>query len=152
MRRIGYPRSFDPATGVLDCSNIPGFVAAGVIFIQDPSAPTRPTIYDLGTLGLGFASVNGTTLTLEYDTSGLSASDAIVVYWDDGLSTGDAILGIAAAVSPTMLAASLAALPASTLAPLIAALVAALPNEQAIDISSRNVAYVTSDGYLAVTQ
>jgi len=152
MRTRCFPRSFDPATGVVDCSNVSGFDPKGVVVIIDSSAPTRPTLYDLTTPGFGFASVNGSVMTLAADTSALNADDCIVVYWDDGLSVGDVLLAVAAVLSPTEIAVNLATISSAQRGTLLAALMAALPKEQAIDLSVSGVAYITSAGYLAITQ
>lgn len=152
MRTRCFPRSFDPATGVVDCSNVSGFDPKGVVVIIDSSAPTRPTLYDLTTPGLGFASVNGSVMTLAADTSALGADDWIVVYWDDSQSVGDVLLAVATVLAPTEIAANLATISAAQRGALLAALMLGLPKEQAIDVSVSGVPYVTADGYLAITQ
>lgn len=128
MRKLAFPAAFTPATGVVDASNVPGFNPALTLAIIDSTGAGRPTLYDPQTPGRGFLSVAGSVMTLEYDTSGLSASDTILIFWDDGQSTGDAAVALAAALSPANIVATLSRLPASALYPLLVALTASAPD------------------------
>jgi len=130
MRQVAIPRAFDPAAGTVDVSNVAGFDPRRVVAILDTSAPDRPTLYDLQTPGLGFASVAGAVMTLQCDTSGLSAQDWLIVFYDDGLSVGDAMVSIGAMLAPAALAANIATLSTTQLVALISALLGALPNTQ----------------------
>jgi len=128
MRTLAFPASFNPATGVIDASNIAGFSPAQTLAIIDATGAGRPTLYDPQTPGRGFASVAGSVMTLDYDASGLSADDTILIFWDDGMSTGDQLVALAAALSPANIVATLAGLSPTLLYPLLSALVASAPD------------------------
>lgn len=149
MRKVDVPLSFNPTTRQVDCSNIANFTPHTVVTIVDTSGPGRPVIYDMVTPGLGYSSVVGSVLTLEYDTTGLSSGDNLVIFWDDGMSLNDALSAIALAVSPSTVASSLAALPTATRKALMVALLATVPDQRNGDAEpSTGNLYVNSSGYV----
>ena len=115
-KRTSLPLSFDPATGTIDASNLPNFDPRRVVAILAPSAADRPVIYDIVTPGCGFKSTSGSTMVVEYDTSGISAQDDIVIVWDDEITGTFAVANPASVLSGRVTVALTAqALPAAAL-------------------------------------
>ena len=81
-KRFSTPASFNPATGVIDGSNIANLNPNLVLAIVNSTA--RAFLYDLVTPGLGYVSVTGMRMTVEVATAGFSSTDNIIVIWDDG--------------------------------------------------------------------
>lgn len=84
MKRYDIPMSFDPTTGLIDASNIDGFVPGRALAIVDSTA--RMMLYDIVTPGLGFASTSGQQMRVEVSTAGCNVDDALLIVWDDGFS------------------------------------------------------------------
>lgn len=152
MRQVAIPQAFDPVARTVDVSNVVGLDPRLIVAILDTSAPGRPTLYDMVTPGLRFVATAGAVMTLEYDTSGLTAQDWLVVFYDDGQSVGDAVVEIADMLAPAAIAANLAALPDAQLETLLGALLAALPDEKTAAIPAAGKAYVNADGYVVISQ
>jgi hypothetical protein len=89
-RRISLATAFNPTLATVDATGISGLNPQTVLAIFDTTAPQRPTLYDFTTPGLGFAGVSGLVMTVEFDTTGLSSEDTILIVWDDGSSSADA--------------------------------------------------------------
>lgn len=145
-KRTSVATAFNPVTGVVDTSGIAGFIPSLTLAIINTSSANRATMYDFVTPGLGFISISGSLLTLEYDTEGMSSSDNILIFWDDGQS-------VQGALSPPLIAAGLAALEPSQLAAMAQAVFAAIANvQQGGSIPSPGGIFINSDGFVVVSQ
>ena len=88
---------FDPVNKTLDFSLLSDFSITKLFAVINITQNTP--IYIPGASGYGISSVNGSILTLSYDTSSHSASDILNVYYtaendnNDGIKTITAALG-----------------------------------------------------------
>ena len=88
---------FDPVNKTLDFSLLSDFSITKLFAVINVTQNTP--IYIPGASGYGISSVNGSILTLSYDTSSHSASDVLNVYYtaendnNDSMKTITAVLG-----------------------------------------------------------
>jgi hypothetical protein len=88
MKQVLIPAAFNPTARTVDFSNVAGFVPARLLAIVNSSA--RAVIYDPISSGLGIASISGSVLTLQANTSAQGASDRVIAFYDDGQSSATA--------------------------------------------------------------
>jgi hypothetical protein len=72
--------TFNPATRVVD-TNISNFDIRNLYAIINQTAETL--IYATGTLGKGFTSISGSSITLEFDTTSMNSTDILQIIYDD---------------------------------------------------------------------
>lgn len=81
--------TFTPAARTIDFANLANFDVKKLIAVIH--LPTNTVIYaGGGNSGLGFSSLSGTILTLQYDTTAMSSSDSLQVLYDMS-GNGDSI-------------------------------------------------------------
>lgn len=142
MKRVSTATAFNPETGVVDASGIAGFQPYLVLAICNETAANRATLYDFLTPGAGITSRSGNLMTLEYDTSGMSSGDNIMIVWDDGQSVQSSLI-------PASIAAGLALLNGSQLAALAQALFASIPDvNQGGSIPAPGGMFFNASGFL----
>lgn len=80
---------FAPASRRLDFSAVPGFDVRGLIGVYNVSA--NALIYGAGIPNLGASAIaSGLIMTLQFDTTAMTAFDILTVIYDDGLGGADA--------------------------------------------------------------
>jgi hypothetical protein len=84
MKRSFLPAAFSPSARTVDLSTISGFNAALLLAIVNATA--RLVIYDPTTPGSGIASVAGSVVTLQFDTTAQGGSDRLFAIYDDGIA------------------------------------------------------------------
>jgi hypothetical protein len=88
MKQILVPAAFNPAAKTVDFSNVAGFVPGRLLAIVN--ATSRATLYDPITARLGLASVSGSVVTLQFNTTAQAPTDTILAFYDDGVSPATA--------------------------------------------------------------
>lgn len=106
LQKTGY--TFAPATRTLDFGGVAGFDVRGLFAVINLAS--GDPIYVIGTEGLGYAALNGSALTLVTDTTAMSASDPLLVLYDDGAVPASAPLQSAGNATLTSILAALPAL------------------------------------------
>lgn len=76
--------TFTAAQRKLDFSGLSGFDVRGLLAVVDLTASAL--IYAAGKPGLGYTSLNGSVLTLAFDTTELGDTDKLLVYYDNGIT------------------------------------------------------------------
>lgn len=76
--------TFDPATRVID-TGIQDFNIKKLYAIINQSSET--IIFATGMQGKGFASITGSSITLEYDTTSMNSNDVLQIIYDDNEDT-----------------------------------------------------------------
>ena len=84
MKQVLVPAAFNPAAKTVDFSNVAGFAPGRLLAVVNTTS--RATIYDPVTAGLGLASISGSVLTLQFDTTAQAVTDHILAFYDDGVS------------------------------------------------------------------
>lgn len=74
------PVNFNPSAATVDLSNIDNFSINNLMAILNSTA--RTAIYDPVSAGRGYANVAGSVVTLQYNTSLMSATDTLIAIYD----------------------------------------------------------------------
>jgi hypothetical protein len=77
---LSFKPVFNPTAKTLDFSAYPGFSINKLFGVINVTQGTP--IYAPGTPTIGTTSINGSVITLQYDTSAHSASDVLNIYYD----------------------------------------------------------------------
>ena len=102
MKGINTNYTFNPSLKQVDFSTTPSFDVRRLTAIINTTA--NQIIYASGKSGYGIASVAGSVVTLQYDTTSMSASDKLSVFYDNTVISVDT--GLSQPLTDTQLRAS----------------------------------------------
>ncbi len=83
--KTGY--TFTPSIRRIDFGGVASFDIAGLLLIENVAA--QQTIYAVDDPAAGYSALTGSVVTLTTDTTGMSAADPLLIYYDDGLGATD---------------------------------------------------------------
>lgn len=85
---------FAPASRQINFAAVPNFDVRGLLAVMNMTSNTL--IYGTGVSGLGInaGSTSGNVVTLQFDTTAMSAGDLLMVWYEDGLGNGSDATGI----------------------------------------------------------